>query len=533
MRRLIDFLTPLGVLLALGVFAWSRAGRELPGGLRPWLIGAAALALVHLVLRWEDVASAFSGRSAKYGANTALVVALVLGILGGLNWMATRYFKRFDLTKGRRYSLSDQTQKVVNGLKDEVKITYLAPERELTRGQERLKEYLAISDKLKVEFVDPRKKPAVAQAYDARGPWPILIVEKGGSREKVTNDGEQDITNALIKVTRESKKTVCFAEGEGERDIDASSEQGYSGAKTSLEKSLYGVKKVLLLRENTIPSDCTVFVVGGPEKDLAPAITSTLREFVKAGGKLLVLSSAPMKGDAANLSALLKEWNIEAGQDVVVDVSVTGQLAGSSEFAPTVIQYPFHDITKDFARDRRVVTAFPVARSMQAGTASVEGVAAQNLLETSQDSWAESDLALKGRVQFEEGKDRKGPISLAAVATVRGKAPEPAPSPAPSPAADGAAEEPPKAPEGRVVAIGSADFASNGWLGFYGNQDLFLNVVSWLAQDPDLISIRPKDQDDQRMFLSAGQKQNVTLVALLLLPGLFVVLGVATWWRRR
>ena len=56
---------------------------------------------------------------------------------------------------------------------------------------------------------------------------------------------------------------------------------------------------------------------------------------------------------------------------------------------------------------------------------------------------------------------------------------------------------------------------------------------AWLAQDADLISIRPKDQEDQRMFLSAGQKQLVTLVALFLLPGLFVVLGVATWWRRR
>jgi ABC-type uncharacterized transport system involved in gliding motility auxiliary subunit len=532
MRRLIDFLTPAGILVGFGALAWSWSGRPLVGGLRPWLIGAAALIAAHVILRWEEVAGALGGRSAKYGANTAVAVLVVLGLLGGLNWMATRYFKRFDLTKGQRYSLSDQTRKVVKGLKDDIKITYFGRERALTQGQENLKEFQALSDKLKVEFVDPVKRPGVAQAYDVRGPWPILIVERGTTRERITNDNEQDITNAIIKSTRESKKTLCFVEGEGERDVDATGERGYTGVKSSLEKSLYGVKKVLLLRENTIPPDCTVFVVGGPEKDLLPEITATLREFVKAGGKLLVLSSAPMKGDAANLSALLKEWNIEAGQDVVVDVSVTGQLAGSSEFAPTVIQYPFHDITKDFARDRRVVTAFPVARSMQAGTASVEGVTAQNLLETSQDSWAESDLALKGRVQFEEGKDRKGPISLAAVATVRGKLPEPAPSPSASPAAEGAADAP-KAPEGRVVAIGSADFASNGWLGFYGNQDLFLNVVSWLAQDADLISIRPKDQDDQRMFLSAGQKQNVTLVALFVLPGLFVVLGVVTWWRRR
>jgi ABC-type uncharacterized transport system involved in gliding motility auxiliary subunit len=532
MRRLIDFLTPAGALLALAAFAWHRAGRELPGGLRPWLIAAGALALAHLVLRYERVAELVKGRSARYGANTAVFVLLVLGMLGGINWMATRYFKRFDLTKEKRYSLSDQTEKILKGLKDEIKITYFARDRGLQEGQERLKEFQAQSEKLKVEFVDPARKPAVAEAFDARGPWPILVVERGASRERVTNNSEQDITNALIKVTRDTKKTVCFAEGEGERDLDASGERGFTGVKSSLEKSLYGVKKVLLLRENKIPEDCTVFVLGGPEKDLLPEIVTTLREYVKAGGKLFALLGAPMKDDTPNLAALLKEWNLEIGRDVVVDVSVTGQLAGSSEFAPTVIQYPFHDITKDFARDRRVVTAFPVSRSVQAGTATLEGVTAQNLLETSQDSWAETDLALKGRVQFDAGKDRQGPISLGAVATVRGKAPEPAPSP--SPAAEGQTEtEAPKAPEGRVVAIGSAEFASNGWLGFYGNQDLFLNVVSWLAQDADLISIRPKDQDDQKMFLSAGQKQNVTLVALFLLPGLFVVFGVVTWWRRR
>ena len=72
MRRLIDFLSPLGVLLALGALAWQWSGRPLAGGLRPWLIGAAGLVLAHLVLRWEEVAAALSGRSARYGANTAV-----------------------------------------------------------------------------------------------------------------------------------------------------------------------------------------------------------------------------------------------------------------------------------------------------------------------------------------------------------------------------------------------------------------------------------------------------------------------------
>src|SRR5512147_60518 len=160
----------------------------------------------------------------------------------------------------------------------------------------------------------------------------------------------------------------------------------------------------------------------------------------------------------------------------------------------------------------------------------IEGISAQDLVKTSDQSWAESDLALKGPIKFEEGKDRMGPVALAAVATVKG--PAPAPTPAPSPAASPAPEET-KAPEGRVVAVGDADFASNSLLGIQGNQDFFLNAVAWLAEDAELISIRPKEPENQAMFLSRQVQQNVAWLALAVLPGLFVVLGVATWWRRR
>jgi ABC-type uncharacterized transport system involved in gliding motility auxiliary subunit len=175
---------------------------------------------------------------------------------------------------------------------------------------------------------------------------------------------------------------------------------------------------------------------------------------------------------------------------------------------------------------------------MQAGKATIEGVSAQDLVKTSDQSWAESDLALKGPIKFDDGKDRMGPVALAAVATVKGSAPPPVPTPSTSPAPGASASpsptpEPAKAPEGRVVAVGDADFASNLLLGFRGNQDFFLNTVAWLAEDADLISIRPKDPENQAMFLSRQVQQNVAWLALVLLPGLFVIAGVVSWWRRR
>ncbi len=526
LERVLGILVFVGLAVILGAAGWQLTDHTLPGGLRPWLLGGLAPLLVYVAFFWDRLVGGIGRRQFRYGANSLVLTLAVLGSLVLVNLLVARNTVRYDLTKDQRYSLSDQTRKVLSGLAEPVKVTYFQRERELRSAQDRLKEYEALSPKLKVRFVDPVRDPNTARQYDVRPPWPTLFIEKGDKRERISNDGEQEITNALIKVTREGKKkTVCLLEGEGERSGEDSGERGFSGAKASLTKSLYDVKAVFLLREKTVPADCTALVVAGPEKDLLPETTAAIRSYVAAGGKALVMVEPELKVPYPNLVALLEGWNLVAGKNVVVDVSGMGQLVGASELAPLAMEYPFHPITKDL----RVSTLYGYARSVEAGKASVEGVTAQNLVQTSPDSWAETDLAMKGPIKFAEGQDRKGPISLAAVATVRG--PQPAPTPAPAPGAP--AGEPAKAPEGRVVAVGDVDFASNALLGFLGNQDLFLNVVAWLAEDADLISIRPKEPENQALFLSIGKQIAITVLAVLLIPLAFIVGGIVSWWRRR
>jgi ABC-type uncharacterized transport system involved in gliding motility auxiliary subunit len=535
--KAFDALTPLALLVLVGSQAWLRMGRPLPGQPSYYTIAAGLLVLLHVLLRFEDIARAIGRRQMKYGANTLVASLAVLGLLVAGNYMVVRNTKRWDLTQNQRYSLSDQTKKVLLGLKEDVRVTYFQRSGETGPGQDRMKEYQSASDRIKVEFVDPIKNPVKAQTLDVRGPWPILVVERGDKREKLSNDSEQDVTNALIKVTREGSKTVCFAEGEGERSPDDTGPQGFSTAKGALTKSQYEAKSVVLLREKTVPADCTVLIVAGPTKDLLPEAVEAVRSYVKRGGKALVALDPELKEPLPNLDALLREWNIEPGKDIVVDVSGMGQLFGAGEFTPLATKYPYHDITKDF----RLMTLFHLARSMQAGTASVEGVSAQGLIETSPDSWAESDVGAQGKMAYDEGKDRRGPITLAATATVRGPEPTPSPSPSPADAAPAASpapspspsDEPAPRPEGRVAAFGDSDFASNQLLGFQGNQDLFLNVVAWLAEDVDLISVRPREPEDQRLFVTSTQRENVRWLALVVLPGAFVVFGIAAWWRRR
>ena len=84
-----------------------------------------------------------------------------------------------------------------------------------------------------------------------------------------------------------------------------------------------------------------------------------------------------------------------------------------------------------------------------------------------------------------------------------------------------------------MVVVGDSDFASNSALGIQGNRDITLNIVNWLAQQENLIAIRPHDPQDRRIQLTEDQSQRIFFVALLIIPGLLLANGVRVWWKRR
>jgi ABC-type uncharacterized transport system involved in gliding motility auxiliary subunit len=526
-----DFLTVIGLIALFANTALERAGRALPQGVKPeWItwVGVALL-VIGIAARVPDIVKALGERRAKYGANTAVFVLVVAAILGAVNWIANRNPKRFDLSKEQRFSLSPQTKQILQGLKEDVKIAYVQRAAGSTSiAKDRLNEFTAASSRVKLEFVDPFKNPGRTRELEVTA-VPTLVVTYGPRTERITSDGEADIANAIVKVTRTESKAVCFASGQGERDADDSSEQGYSGAKAALAKSQYETKKVVLLQEQGVPADCTVLVVAGVTRDLVPQVADYIRHYIRGGGKALLMNDAPTKASSPQFDGLLKDFGAEAKPNVVVDASGMGQLFGTGYFTPIVVDYPYHEINKDL---KGTMSAFHTARTLQAVTPQPEGVVATEIAKTSARSWGETDLALKEPIEPGDRDDR-GPLNLAIAATVKVATAPPSPSPSPAPT-----ESPADAPatpvnEGRVVAVGDADFASNALLTFQANQDLFLNMVAWLARDSDLISIRPKDPGTHKLDLTTAQQRTFLYFSLFGLPGFFVLWGIWNWWSRR
>jgi ABC-type uncharacterized transport system involved in gliding motility auxiliary subunit len=89
------------------------------------------------------------------------------------------------------------------------------------------------------------------------------------------------------------------------------------------------------------------------------------------------------------------------------------------------------------------------------------------------------------------------------------------------------------APESRVVVVGDSDFASNRALGLQGNRELFLNMANWLAQQEDLIAIRPRSPEDRPITMTADQSSSVFWFTMGIVPGLLFANAVRVYWRKR
>ena len=520
-KRILGLLGWLGVALVFAAVAIRFLKPDYQQYYNGLAIAGLVCTLLYILSQWREIGQSFSGRQARFGTLAAASVLVVLGILIAINYLSTKYNKRWDLTAARQFSLSDQSKKVLQDLKEPVRIRVFARSGDFERFRDRLDEYTYHSKQVSVEYIDPERRPGVAQQYGVTSLGTIVLDYKGRN-EKITSDGEQDLTNGLIKLIQGRTPKIFFTQGHGERDVMAADRTGYNSISAALTAANYVVEKIVVAQATEIPADADVLVIAGPKTDFLGQEIDLLKAYLARGGKLFVMLDPVLKPDQpqpAMLQALLKDWGIEAGHDVVLDVS-----GMTDPSVPVAAAYPSHAITQDFG----LLTAYPVARSMAPVEGGVNGRTAQKLVETGPRSWAESNLkSLSGEEPAKaDDTDKKGPITLAAA--VSGPATNaPAPKEPPKPG------ETPKQTEARIVAFGDSDFASNGWLGVQGDRDLFLNTINWLAQQENLISIRAKDPEDRRITLTADQERLIFYLSVLVVPGLILLAGVQTWWRRR
>ncbi len=451
-------------------------------------------------------------RQTKYAAYATVYILVILAVLVLANFFANRYNKSYDATANKRYTLSDQTKKVVGELKQDVTISYFDRANGMQAAKDLLDRYQNLSSKVHIQYVDLLKDPTLARAENVTREGEA-VVTIGARREDAKTFDEEGVTGALIRALKGGEREVCVVSGHGEHRLDDSSQgDGFSGFQGVVEKDNYKVQSVNLQEKAVVPADCTVLVVAGPTGDYIQPEVDAIKKYVEGGGRALFMLDPPLKlgrkqiGDNEALANLLTSWGVTPDKDLLLDESAASQLLGGGPEAPVVLQYDSHPIVNDLTN---ISTAFPLSRSLE--TKNTDKTTITKLFSTSADSYATNNLA-SSEIRIDPAKDKHGPFTLAVAGTYAGSKPS---------------------DSGRFVVVGNSGWASNQALGFSGNRNLLLNMVNWLSSDEDLISIRPKPPEDRRINLTRVQFRTIQITSQFFLPMIVIFGGVMVWLKRR
>ena len=317
--------------------------------------------------------------------------------------------------------------------------------------------------------------------------------------KKLTVQERKRLQNALIKVTRDESRKVYFVQGHGEKTIFPD-EPGMASAqfvKDELEKQHFQVDALNLFQENSVPEDADVLVVAGPVKMLASNEVEALSNFLSSGGNVLAMLDPEIE---SGLEELINEWNVKLNRDLVLESHSSFVLTSSGlnrqssvSAAPSAAEYGDHMITKNF----RFATTFVQSQSLSVVDEEDSDTEVTDLVYTSSNSWGEMDLKRlyeEKQAEQDEG-DSEGPTTLAM------------------------AVEKDDSVKTRLVVVGDSDFASDVYVGQApGNMDFFLNIVSWLSEEEDLISVRPKEPENRSLTMTMRQQKLTLFFSLFYYP---------------
>ncbi|BAZ41388.1 hypothetical protein NIES4101_73540 [Calothrix sp. NIES-4101] len=477
-------------------------------GIIPLLFLIPGIVIIITWFIWQSQTTKWwAKRSTQAGTNALLATLAVLAILGLINFLGSRYHFRTDLTEAKLFSLAPQTLELVKTLSQPVKVSIFDATQN-PQDRDLLENYRRQNDKFQFEYIDPQARPVLARQFGVKQPGEVYL--EGNQKRKLVQVVNQSdrlseilLTNRLEQVISGKVNKAYFLQGHGEYQLTPG-ENGISFAVQALNNKNFITEPLNLAEQGKVPEDANVIIIAGTKRALFDNEAQAIQEYLKRGGNVFLMIDPDAN---PKLDPLLNEWGIKLDNRLAVQPA--------SDYGPVVIivtQYGNHPITKDFGNN---ISYYDLARPI--ATTPVNGVQSTPLLLTKSfpDSWAESDQKSE-KLEFNEGKDIKGPLNLG-IALTRKVSNAPTPN-----------------QESRLVVIGNSNFVTDRLFEKQINGDVFLNSVTWLSQqDQQPLSIRPKEAKNRRINLSTAQAILLQLSSLLVLPFLGFLSAGLLWWQRR
>lgn len=468
-----------------------------------------------------NIMKSFKERRFRYGGYATILTAVVLAILIIVNLVAGNLNWRIDLTKNQLFSLSDQTYKLLDSLKQDITITIFdesGKENPVTISI--MDKYAARTKKVAIEYKDPVKYPALAQKYSTDGN-PIAqgsIVVSSGSKFKLVNSYdlvnystdasgqpipdtlavEQRITSAIIFITSTDNPILYNLTGHEEDPLPAQ-------VLTQLGNENYTVKDLnLLVKSATLTPGSTLFVLS-PKRDATNDEASQIKTFLSKGGKAVFLMDY-LNIDLPNFQSIFNSYGINVKKSVVVEGDASYSAGNNPIFlVPDMTSHPIVDPLMS----KNLAVLIPIAQAIEINDLKKSSLTIDPLLKTSKDSWAKVNPESKN-IEKEPG-DLTGPFNVAVAISDRIDMDN----------------------EARMVVVSNGLFIDPEYVPNGGNIDFMMNSVNWVANRQDAISIRAKSLEAGTLSMNDLERYALSGVVVIVIPVVIAIYGVIVWLRRK
>lgn len=469
-----------------------------------------------------NIKDSFKRRSFQKGGFSLLLSIVVIAAVIAVNLAAGKLNLKYDLTKNKLYSLSDQTYKVLGALKDNVDIYVFSESgKEDPTTSAIINKYKAGSKKINVEYKDPVKYPQFAKQFSQNGTDVSSgsIVVKSGSKFKLISSNdlvnysydpsgqptadslavEQMVTGGIINVTSKETQTIETLTGHQEMELTAA-------VTKQLQTENYTVKSVnLLLKDAKLDPNSTLLIVS-PQRDLAAEEASTIKDFLSKGGRAVFLMDIT-QNDLPNFQSVLGNYGVGLKKAVVVEGDPNASTQNPIYLVPSMESQEITDAIKS----NNTPVIIPLAQIIETNNLKKDVTTVEPLLTTSKNSWGKVNL--QAATINKESGDLTGPFNVAVAVTQKAQS-------------TGGKDT-------KLVVVSSARFINEQFAGSGANMDFFMNSVNWLQDKKDAISIRPKSLEDGKITMNGLQQLAFSGLVVIVIPAAVAIWGITVWNRRR
>ena len=451
-------------------------------------------------------------KTTKHGMNMGSAILLMVILLVAINYIAFSNNKKWDLTQEKLNSLSPQTIQIAKGLDKELKLIgfFKDGQPEVQRTKEI---FLDVAEKMRfenskisVEIFDPDKRPDLKKQYNISALGDVVILYDG--KQKLISilnmmqpeEAEETLINNIFVLTANNGKVVYFTTGHNEMDIQSDDREGLSHLKKSLDDLNYEVKTIILLEVDKVPDDAQIVIIAGPKLPIYDGEIKSLENYAKNGGRILVMADPDEKH---NISKLGQVFGVDYKNNFIIDF--TGLRVAGTQYLAVGLSYPSQTgITRGFKAN----TNFNIASEVE--FRPTENIKHEVLVASSPQSITRPDLVEEITVDTAVDKPKSRNIAVVADGKLKGSE-----------------------KNFKAIFYGDASFVNNNDIQVsMMNRDLVLNSIAYLADQSELISIRPKKVELSAYTITDTQTW-ILVIAYILLPTLCLIVAGTLWYRRR